>query len=232
MSTTDDLKLQVARQALDFVKPGFVVGLGGGSTAALFIEELGEKIQSGRLREVLGIPTALEVAALAKEVGIPLTTIKEDQIIDICIDGADEVGPSFSLIKGGGGFLTREKIVAQASRRLVIVVDYTKLSPQLGTQWQVPIEVLEFGIESHSRFLIQHGARSIKTRLNGDGTPYQTNQGNRILDVDFGPIRNPHALASILSARAGVVEHGLFLDHATDLLIASPGKPVEHRTRT
>ena len=230
-ASVEDLKRQVALYALGFVESGFVVGLGGGSTAALFIEKLGTALQAGRLQNVMGIPSALEVADHARSVGIPLTSLKDNPVIDVCIDGADEVDPSINLIKGGGGLLTREKIVAQASRRLVIVADCTKLSPQLGVQWQVPLEVIDFGFEAQSGFLMEHGAKSTATRMNGDGTPYRTDQNNRILDVDFGPIDDPDGLADVLSARAGVVEHGLFLNMATDLLVAAPGQDVEHRRR-
>ena len=231
MTSVDELKLQVARRALDFVEAGTVVGLGGGSTAALFVRELGRELRSGRLKDILGVPTALEVGALATEVGIPLTSLEDHRTIDVCIDGTDEADPSLNLIKGGGGFLTREKIVAQASRRLVIIADYTKLSPQLGTRWHVPLEVMEFGFEAHRSFLLDHGAKTTVRRRNADGTPYRTDQGNYILDADFGPIDDPFALAEALSARAGIVEHGLFLNLATDLLVASPGRTIDHRTR-
>ncbi|MCY4521211.1 MAG: ribose-5-phosphate isomerase RpiA [Caldilineaceae bacterium] len=231
MTSVDELKLQVARRALDFVESDTVVGLGGGSTAALFVRELGRELHSGRLKDILGVPTALEVGALAMEVGIPLTSLEDHRTIDVCIDGADEADPSLNLIKGGGGFLTREKIVAQASRRLVIIADCTKLSPQLGTRWHVPLEVMEFGFEAHRSFLLDHGAKTTVRRRNADGTPYRTDQGNYILDADFGPIDDPFALAEALSARAGIVEHGLFLNLATDLLVASPGRTIDHRHR-
>ena len=227
MSSVAELKLQAARHALEFVESGTVVGLGGGSTAALFVQELGRALQTGRFTDILGVPTALEVGALATEVGIPLTGLEDHQTID----GADEVDPSLNLIKGGGGFLTREKIVAQASRRLVIIADYTKLSPQLGVRWHVPLEVMEFGFEAHRSFLLDHGAKTTVRRRNADGTPFRTDQGNYILDADFGPIDDPFRLADLLSARAGVVEHGLFLNLATDLLVASPGRTIDHRTR-
>jgi len=231
MTSIDELKLRAARRALDFVESGTVVGLGGGSTAALFVQELGRELRSGRLKDILGVPTALEVGALATKVGIPLTGLEEHQTIDVCIDGADETDPSLNLIKGGGGFLTREKIVAQASRRLVIIADYTKLSPQLGTRWHVPLEVMEFGFEAHRSFLLDHGAKTTARRRNADGTPYRTDQDNYILDADFGPIDDPVGLAETLSARAGIVEHGLFLNLATDLLVASPDQAIDHRTR-
>lgn len=231
MSSVEELKLQAARHALEFVESGTVVGLGGGSTAALFVRELGRALQAGRFTDILGVPTALEVGALATEVGIPLTGLEDHQTIDVCIDGADEVDPSLNLIKGGGGFLTREKIVAQASRRLVIIADYTKLSPQLGVRWHVPLEVMEFGFEAHRSFLLDHGAKTTVRRRNADGTPFRTDQGNYILDAGFGPIDDPFRLADLLSARAGVVEHGLFLNLATDLLVASPSRTIDHRTR-
>jgi ribose 5-phosphate isomerase A len=228
-SPTDRYKREAAERAVDLVQPGMVVGLGSGSTAALVVRHLAALRAQGRLTDVVGVPTSLETEALARELGIPLTTLEEHPVLDVTIDGADEVAPDFSLIKGGGGAHLREKVVAQASRREVIVVDAGKLSPKLGTRWPVPVEVLPFGWRSQALFLESLGAR-VTVRQGRDGAPFRTNQGNLVLDCAFGPIEAPEALAARLDARAGVVEHGLFLGLATDLVIAGP-QGVEHRVR-
>ena len=141
--------------------------------------------------------------------------------MDITIDGADEVDPALDLIKGGGGALLREKVVAQASRREVIVVDESKLSPRIGTRWALPVEVLEFGWRSQARFLESLGAEVVPRQK--DGTLFRTDQGNMILDSRFGPIADPPALSVVLGARAGIVEHGLFIGIAHDLIVAGAG---------
>ena len=143
--------------------------------------------------------------------------------IDLTIDGADEVDPQLDLIKGGGGALLREKIVAQASRREIIVVDESKLSPVLGTRWALPIEVIPFGWRSQARFIEALGGRVV-VRQDGHGAPFRTDQGNIILDCAFGPIARLQELAQRLAARAGIVEHGLFLGIATDLIVAGHGR--------
>ncbi|MCK4452241.1 MAG: ribose 5-phosphate isomerase A, partial [Anaerolineae bacterium] len=140
-------------------------------------------------------------------------------VVDVTIDGADEVDPHLNLIKGGGGALLREKIVAQASRCEIIVVDESKLSPALGTHWPVPVEVTPFGWRSQAAYLESLGAQPV-LRLSSDGTPFTTDQGNLILDCRFGPISQPAQLAARLSERAGIVEHGLFLGLATDVILA------------
>ncbi len=160
---------------------------------------------------------------------MPLTTLEEEPVLDVTIDGADEVAPDLSLIKGGGGALLREKIVAQASRRVVIVVDAGKLSPRLGTRWPLPVEVLPFGWRSQALFLESLGAR-VTVRQRAGGEPFHTDQGNLVLDCGFGPIDRPEDLASRLGTRAGVVGHGLFLSLTTDLVVAGPDG-VEHRSR-
>ncbi|MDQ2804900.1 MAG: ribose 5-phosphate isomerase A [Pseudomonadota bacterium] len=175
-------------------------------------------MRAGDLRDVVAIATSRATDAAAQELGIPMLTDDIPREIDITIDGADEVDPALDLIKGGGGALLREKVVAQASRREVIVVDESKLSPRLGTHWRLPVEVLEFGWRSQARFLETLGA--VVTPREGDGGPYRTDQGNIILDSLFGPIADPAALAGVLGARAGVVEHGLFIGIAHDLIVA------------
>ncbi|WP_342375462.1 ribose-5-phosphate isomerase RpiA [Myxococcus stipitatus] len=229
-SRTEHDKREAAEAAVDrFFLPGMCVGLGSGSTSAFAVRRLAALRAAGRLLDVSGVPTSRATEALARQLGIPLTTLEEHPTLDVTIDGADEVAPDLSVIKGGGGALLREKIVAQASLRVVIIADVTKLSPRLGTHWPVPVEVLPFGWHSQRRFLESLGARVVP-RVLADGTPYLTDQGNRVLDCAWGPIDAPEVLAARMAARAGIVEHGLFLREATDLVVAGP-RGVEHRAR-
>jgi len=214
------LKQQTGRYAVDFVESGMVVGLGHGSTAIFAVRRIAELLHEGKLQDILGVPCSRQVEEDAQRLGIPLTTLDEHPVVDVTIDGADEVDPNLNVIKGGGGALLREKIVAQASRREIIVVDETKLSPALGTHWPVPVEVAPFGSRSQAAFLESLGAQPV-LRLNSGGTPFKTDQGNLILDCNFGPIAQPAQLAARLSERAGIVEHGLFLGLATDVIVAS-----------
>ena len=212
------LKQQAAEAAVDWVDSGMIVGLGSGSTASFATVRIAQRIKSGELQGILAIPTSLVTEAAAIELGIPLTTLAEHPRVDITIDGADEVDPDLNVIKGGGGALLREKIVAQVTDRLVIVVDDSKLSPQLGTRFFVPVEVIPFSWESQAVFLEEQGAKVLR-RMDGDQA-YQTDQGNIILDCDFGPIAGAAALAATLNARAGIVEHGLFIGMADDVVVA------------
>jgi len=227
------LKQQAAERAVDFVESGMVVGLGHGSTAIFAVYRIAQLLRSGQLKNILGVPCSVHVQKEAQELGIPLITLNDclsiDLAIDLTIDGADEVDPDLNLIKGGGGALLREKIVAQASRREVIVVDESKLSPALGTHWPVPVEVVPFGCRSQYAYLESLGAR-VTMRQNNDGTIFKTDQGNHLLDCDFGPISQPYQLAAKLNGRSGIVEHGLFLDLATDVIVASK-QEVRHLTR-
>ena len=213
------LKRQAAWYAVDFVESGMVVGLGRGSTASLAVRRIAELLQTGGLSDILGVPCSVQVGEEAQRLGIPLTTLDEHPVVHLTIDGADEVDPQLNLIKGGGGALLREKIVAQASRREIIVVDESKLSPALGTRWPLPVEVVAFGWRSQAAYLESLGARPV-LRRSDDGIPFRTDQGNLILDCHFGPIPQPAQLAARLSQRAGIVEHGLFLGLATDVIVA------------
>lgn len=212
-------KQQAAERAVDLVQSGMVVGLGTGSTAIFAVRRIAQLLQEGQLRDIVGFPTSVTVETEARRLGIPLLPLDELSTVDITIDGADEVDPQFNVIKGGGGALLREKIVAQASRREVIVVDESKLSARLGTQWAVPVEVIPFGWRSQAAFLESLGAH-VKTRQQADGALFKTDQGNLILDCAFGPIQQLDILAAQLNARAGIVEHGLFLGLVTDLIVA------------
>ncbi|HMQ29342.1 MAG TPA: ribose-5-phosphate isomerase RpiA [Chloroflexaceae bacterium] len=216
----DELKRLAAERAVELVRPGMVVGLGYGSTAVHAVRRIAALLDAGELREIVGVPCAAWTEAEARRLGIPLATLDERPAIDLTIDGADEVDPRFNLIKGGGGALLREKMVAQASAREVIVVDAAKLVPALGA-FPLPVEVVQFGWGASARFLAGLGAR-VSLRRSGDA-PFVTDQGNYILDCAFGAIADPGALARALEGRAGIVEHGLFLGLATDVIVADAG---------
>jgi len=218
MTPRDELKQQAAFFAAGFVESGMVIGLGTGSTTQFALERLGELIGSGRLRGVIGIPSSLRTEKAARELGIPLTDFEAHPVIDVTIDGADEVDPELNLIKGGGGALLREKVLAQATRRNVIIVDESKLARRLGTKWALPVEVVPFARAAEERFITSLGA--VVTLRAKDGRPVATDQGNLLLDAAFGPMENPAAIAGQLNGRAGIVEHGLFLGLAHDVIVA------------
>ncbi len=215
----DVLKLAAAEKAVGFVKAHMLLGLGSGSTAWLAVRLLAERLRTGDLRDILCVPCSLETESLAFSLGIPLTSLEDHPVLDLTIDGADEVDPHLDLIKGGGGALLREKIVAQSSLREIIIVDESKLSPQLGSRHPVPVEVTPFGWGAQKAFLEGLGAR-VSLRINSNGSPYKTDQDNLIMDCDFGPIPNPAELAGVLCGRAGIVEHGLFIHLSSDVIVA------------
>jgi len=215
----DLLKRRAAERAVELVESGMIVGLGSGSTASHALRRLAELIQQGKLPDVRGVPTSQRIEQEARALGIPLIDLDEVSAVDLTIDGADEVDPDLNLIKGGGGALLREKIVAQISRREVIVIDDSKLSPKLGTRWSLPVEVVPFGWRTQVGYLEALGAKVTLRQQNG--SPFQTDQGNLILDCAFGPIDDPVQLALRIKARAGIVEHGLFLRMATEVIVAS-----------
>jgi len=216
----DELKQKAAHRAVEFVDSGMVVGLGTGSTTAFAVIRIGERIKSGDLKNIVGIPTSIRTEKLARDLDIPLATLDEQPEIDVTIDGADEVDPELNLIKGGGGALLREKVVAQASRQNIIIVDESKLSPRLGTRWALPVEVIPFAAKSAENFLKSLGAIVI-LRLDDNSQPYQTDQNNFILDANFGEMTDPNRVAASLNERAGIVEHGLFLGLASDVIVAA-----------
>ena len=218
MTPQDELKQKAAVVAVDFVESGMIVGLGTGSTTQFALEDLGERLRSGRLRDVVGIPSSLRTEKAARDLGIPLTDFETHPLIDVTIDGADEVDPGLNLIKGGGGALLREKVLAQATRRNIIIVDESKLAPRLGTKWALPVEVVAFARAAEERFLGSLGATV--TLRSKDGRPVATDQGHLLLDAAFGPMDHPAALAEKLNARAGIVEHGLFIGLAHDVIVA------------
>ncbi len=224
-------KRAAAVRATEWVRNGMVVGLGAGSTALFAVQRIASLIASGELSDILGVPCSRAVGTAAERLGIALTTLEAHPVIDVTIDGADEVDPRLALIKGGGGALLREKIVAQASRREIIVVDGSKSSPMLGMRRWLPVEVVPFGWRSQARYLESLGAQ-VRVRAGRTGTPFRTDQNNLILDCAFGPIRDPRALSRVLSERAGIVEHGLFVDLVTDLIVADEDGARHLMTRT
>ena len=218
----DAYKREAAEHAAEQVESGMVVGLGTGSTAVHAVRRIAARLSSGELKDIVGIATSETTAAEARRLAVPLTTFDDQFAVDLTIDGADEVDPQLDVIKGGGGALLREKIVAQASAREIIVVDESKLSPALGTKWAVPIEVIPFGRRPETEFLKALGA-AVELRLASDGKPFVTDNGNIILDANFGPIGDTQELAWLLEERAAIVTHGLFLGLVTDVVVAGPG---------
>ncbi len=219
----DQEKEAAARASLRFIKDGQVVGLGTGSTAAHFIKLLGEQVKQG-LR-VRGIPTSVRSKELAESLGIPLTTLDECQEIAVTVDGADEVDPQLRLIKGGGGALLREKIVASATKQLVIVADASKQVKMLG-KFPLPVEVIRFSQALVAKRIAELGANA-QLRVDDSGKPFVTDENNHILDCRFGEIPDADALAQQLSDMPGVVEHGLFIGMASVALLARGSEIVE-----
>jgi ribose 5-phosphate isomerase A len=225
----DAEKRAAAHAAVALVRSGDVVGLGSGSTALVALEELASRLRTGLLADIVAVPTSRVVESAARRLAIPLTDLAGHPVIDITIDGADEVDPQWRLIKGGGGALLREKIVAQASRREVIVIDHTKLSDRLGLHHRLPVEVVEFGWRPEALHIEQEGA-AVTLRPGEEGAPFRTDGGNLILDVDLASIRDPVGFAEMLRTRAGVVEVGLF-DAMTDDLVVGGPDGVVHESR-
>jgi len=213
---------------MKYVHSGMVVGLGTGSTADLFLQALAAAIKEGRVRDVRGVPTSRQSERRAQHLNIPLATLAECPRPDVTIDGADEVAPNLDLIKGLGGALLREKIVAQNSRKLVIIADASKAVARLGTRAMLPVEVVPFGHETHDAFLRSLGATPT-LRRSGD-TVYLTDNGNYLYDCRFSGIDDADALDLALRRRAGVVETGLFVRMANVALIADEAR-VEERVR-
>jgi len=216
-----NLKEQAARQALTYVRDGMVLGLGTGSTTAYFVDVLGEQLQSGALKDIVGVPTSRGTEERARALGIPLSSLAEHSRLELAVDGADEVDPDLNMIKGLGRALLREKIVEIHVDHLVIVVDESKLVPRLG-RGPLPVEILPFGLEVHLRWLNTLGCRA-ELRLEKDGTPVVTDNGNFMALCQFPDgIADLQALDRALADRPGIVEHGLFLDMASTVLVAGP----------
>jgi ribose 5-phosphate isomerase A len=206
-------------RAADIIRPGMVLGLGTGSTVAFFLDALGARFQAGELPGIVGVPTSSRTEVRARELGIPLRSLEEVGRLDVTVDGADEVDPNLDLVKGLGGALLREKMVAQATRHLVIIVDTGKIVDRLGTRSPVPIEVVPFGWAAHQPFLGELGGEG-RLREDAEGQPYVTDNQNYILDCFFPDgIRKPAFLERALQERAGIVESGLFLGLAQEILV-------------
>ena len=215
-----DLKRMAAERAADFLADVRVLGLGTGSTAAHFAEVVAERRRAGDLVDLVAVPTSVETARLAERLQIPLSTLDQHGRLDLTVDGADEVDPQLDLIKGHGGALTREKIVACASERVVIIVDESKIVERLGDKFTVPVEVVQFGWKVTRERLVELGA-ICTLRKTGEG-PYVTDQGNYIIDCDLGEaLSDPCPIASAINNLAGVVEHGLFLGIADHVVVAA-----------
>jgi ribose 5-phosphate isomerase A len=221
MHEVERWKREAAEAAVELVRPGMILGLGHGSTARYALLKIAELLRAGKLWDIQGVPCSKKVEEEARALGIPLTTLEDHPELDLTIDGADEIDPKLNVIKGGGGAMLREKIVAQATKYQVIVADETKLSPRLGTKATVPVEVLPFGWRTQVQFLEGLGAQ-VKLRLNPDGSPFLTDQGNYVLDCNFGPIADAEALARELGHRAGILGHGLFLGLVDEVFVAGP----------
>lgn len=228
MSIQEDEKRQVGITAAEHVRSGMALGLGSGTTVYYFLEELGLRVKAGL--QVTGVPTSERTAALAREFGIPLTTLDDRQELDLDVDGADEVDPRLNLIKGHGGALLREKIIAMASRRRVIVVDSTKTSPALATTMTLPVEIVPFAQALAIKRLAELGAKPV-LRMRDEGQPFVTDNSNWIVDCGFAPISDPARLEREINGIPGVMENGLFIGLADEVLVATSSS-VEKLTRT
>ena len=228
-SDTEALKRAAAERAAEWIRDGMTLGLGTGSTVRHLLDVIAERRAAGQWSGVVGVPTSEDTAQRAGRLGIPLATLEQRPRVDLTIDGADEVDPQLRLIKGLGAALLREKIVAAASRELVIVADESKVVDRLGTKAPLPVEVDPFGAAIQPDFLRSLGAEPV-LRVR-DGSPVVTDGGNRIYDCRFpGGIADPEALEARLALRPGVIESGLFLGMATAVVIAGAGG-VQVRTR-
>ncbi|HXV86556.1 MAG TPA: ribose 5-phosphate isomerase A [Gemmatimonadales bacterium] len=217
-----DLKRAAALRAVELVESGMVVGLGTGSTARHAVEEIGRRMAAGQLRDIRGVPTSHATRDLAAASGVPLTSLDRHPTVDLTIDGADEVDPRGDLIKGRGGALLWEKIVATASRRLVIVVDPSKMVQRLGQSRALPVEVVAFGWRVHETAVRELGAEP-RLRVDERGEPYRTDEGHYILDCEFpGGIRDANAVSQALRKRPGIIETGLFLGFKPHVIVGGP----------
>ncbi|MBD1868217.1 ribose-5-phosphate isomerase RpiA [Cyanobacteria bacterium FACHB-471] len=224
------MKQQVGKAAADRVQSGSIVGLGTGSTTAFAIQHLGDRLKSGDLKDIKGIPTSFQASVLAKQYGIPLTTLDEIDQIDIAIDGADEVDPQKNLIKGGGAAHTREKVVDSLAKLFIVVVDSSKLVDRLGSTFALPVEVLPMAITPATKAIEALGGKpELRMGVKKDG-PVITDQGNMVLDVTFEAIADPAELEKTLNNIPGVLENGLFVG-VTDVVLIGEVKDGEASVR-
>lgn len=223
-------KQKAAEKAVEKIEDGMVIGLGTGSTVKFALLKIAEKISSGELKNIQCVSSSNQTEKLAKELSIPIISLndlynqqkidnhKDFHLIDLYIDGADEVDKEKNLIKGGGGALLREKILAQASKKFVVIIDESKLSDKLGMKFFLPVEVFSFSINSEKMFFNSLEFSS-KQRMKNENEPFITDEGNFILDVNISPIENPKELSILLDSRAGIVGHGIFLSEIVNELI-------------
>ena len=222
MNEREGYKQLAAEQALDLVQSGMRIGLGTGSTARYVVEALAARLRDGRLARVVGVPTSETAARLARSVGVPLASLDEQPQLDLAIDGADEIDPQLNLIKGLGGALLREKIVAAAAAQFIVVADDTKLVIALGTRAPLPVEVVIFGLKPAERHLRALGCMPV-LRRDTAGAMFVTDEGNAILDCRFPSIPEPAALSAAIHAIPGIVDHGLFIGMAARAFVAGAG---------
>jgi len=215
----DTLKRQAAERALGYVQSGMVIGLGTGSTARHVLDGLAARLKDGRLREIVGVPTSEATGATAQRLGIAIATLDQRPTLDLAIDGADEIAPSLDVIKGLGGALLREKIVAASAERFIIIADDTKLVDRLGTRAPLPVEVIAFGRALAERRLAELGCTPVLRRADG-GAPFRTDEDNLILDCHFDGIPDAAALNAAIHAIPGVVDHGLFIGMVALVVVA------------
>ena len=216
---TDQMKRAAATRALEFIESGMAIGLGTGTTVRPLLALLAERLGGGALEDVVAVATSEDTARRCRDLGIPLVTLADHPTLALAIDGADEVSPRLDLIKGGGGAMLREKLVAQAARRFIVVADETKLVRRLGTRAPVPVEVVPFGWAALVPFFEQLGAEPA-LRRGADGSPALTDNGNYLVDCRFAHgISDPAALARALAKRTGIVEDGLFLRMARVVVV-------------
>ena len=215
-----ELKRQAAKKAIEFIRDGMVIGLGTGSTTRFFIDLLGRKIQSGELKNISGVPTSKTTAAQSRAVGIPLTTLKDHPLLDIAVDGADEVDPNLNLIKGMGGAFLREKIIEASAGFFLVIVDESKIVKQLGIKTPLPVEIVEFEVDATVNWLNGLGCDAVLNLLD-DGSPVLTDNNNYLAHCYFKEgIKDVYKLSRILNDKTGVVAHGLFLDMADAVIVA------------
>ncbi len=219
MADTERFKQAAARAVVDRVRTGMVLGLGTGSTVRYVLEEIGERIQRGRLADIVGVPTSDATAEVAFRVGIALTQVGHSPIA-LAIDGADEIAPDLSLTKGGGGALMREKIVAAAAAVFIVVADESKVVDHLGSTFPIPIEVARFGVEGTLGQLRRFGNPTLRIT---DDEPLVTDNGNYVVDLGVDPIDNPVRFNERLAVLPGVLDTGIFTGLATEALVAGPG---------
>jgi ribose 5-phosphate isomerase A len=215
----DNLKKTAALKAIEFIRDGMVVGLGTGSTAKHLLVALGEQVRAGK--KLRGVPTSQETAALAREFGIPLIDTENWWEIDVALDGADQVDPDFNLIKGGGGALLKEKIVAASAKQFIVMIDHTKQVPVLGGSFPLPIEVISFGWDSTARAIGAFTKSRVVLRER-NGAPFKTEAGHLIVDVHIDRIDRPSELETALNLIPGVVESGLFVGRTNVLIVGTP----------